>query len=143
MLTGILFSILAGTMIALQGIFNARMGDEVGLWHTNSFVHGTGFLVAFFILIFNEKLNLASIKDVPPYYLLGGVMGVIIILSVMKGIGEIGASYSVTIVIITQIILTAGVNYFGFFGEPVITFSLTKIIGLVLMISGILVYQLS
>ena len=143
MLYGMLFSVLAGIMVSMQGIFNARLSDKIGFWHTNTFVHGSGFLVAFIIMLMFENLNFSPIKEVRPYYLLGGVMGVVIIFSVINGISSIGASYTITLMIVTQIVFTAGINYFGYFGEPIILLSLRKAVGLVLMISGLVMYQMN
>ncbi len=89
-----------------------------------------------------ENLNFSPMKEVQPYYLLGGVMGVVIIFSVINGISSIGASYTITLMIVTQIIFTAGINYFGYFGEPIIILTLRKGLGLALMISGLVLYQL-
>jgi transporter family-2 protein len=90
-----------------------------------------------------SKISFANIKDVNPFYLLGGVLGVLIVFSVMKGISALGASYAITILIVTQIITNALINYFGIFGEHVITFSWTQILGLLMMIGGIFLYQLT
>ncbi|MGM0411304.1 MAG: DMT family transporter, partial [Bacillota bacterium] len=136
-------SILAGIMVSLQGIFNTRASEHIGLWQTNTLVHGTGFILAFIILISLNQVNFSTFKNVEPHYLLGGVFGVIIVFSVMIGISSLGASYSITILIVTQIIANALINYFGIFGEHVIVFSWPKILGISMMIVGIMLYQLS
>jgi len=141
MLYGMIFSVLAGVMVSMQGIFNARLSDKIGFWHTNTFVHGSGFVVAFIIMLLFENLNFSPLKEVQPYYLLGGAMGVVIIFSVINGISSIGASYTITLMIVTQIVFTAGINYFGYFGEPIIMLSLRKVVGLALMLSGLVLYQ--
>jgi transporter family-2 protein len=123
MIYGVLFSILSGILVSLQGIFNTRASEHIGLWNTNTLVHGSGFILAFIILITVSKINFTNIKNVNPYYLLGGVLGVIIVFSVMKGISALGASYAITILIVTQILTNALINYFGIFGEHVISFS--------------------
>lgn len=143
MIYGVFLSILAGIMVSLQGIFNTRASEHIGLWQANTLVHGTGFILAFIILISLNQVNLSAIKNVEPHYLLGGVFGVIIVFSVMIGISSLGASYSITILIVTQIIANALINYFGIFGEHIIVFSWPKILGLSLMIVGIMLYQLS
>lgn len=143
MLYGVVFSILSGILVSLQGIFNTRASEHIGLWHTNTLVHGSGFILALIILMAVSKISFANIKDVNPFYLLGGVLGVLIVFSVMKGISALGASYAITILIVTQIITNALINYFGIFGEHVITFSWTQILGLLMMIGGIFLYQLT
>lgn len=143
MIQGITFSIIAGIMISLQAIFNARISEKIGLWHANSFVHGTGFILAFIVLLLlNRKINFTRINEINPLYLLGGIIGAIIVFSAMKGVSGLGASYSVTIIIVTQLLITFIINIFGIFGESVINFSPIKILGLVMMISGVILFQL-
>ncbi|RKD30512.1 DMT family transporter [Thermohalobacter berrensis] len=143
MVWGVVFSILAGILISFQGIFNARASEKIGFWFTNTFVHGSGFLLALIILIIVEQVDFVKIKNVNPLYLIGGFLGVAIIYSVTKGITDLGATYAVTILIVTQIIVNAVINYFGFFGEEIILFSGYKILGLLLMLSGLILYQLA
>jgi|SRR6056297_1276595 len=143
MIYGVFLSIFAGIMVSLQGIFNTRASEHIGLWQTNTLVHGTGFILAFIILITVNQVNLSTIKNVEPHYLLGGVFGVLIVFSVMIGISTLGASYSITILIVTQVIANALINYFGIFGEHIIVFSWPKILGIILMVGGIMLYQLS
>jgi len=143
MLQGFLFSVLAGLFIALQSIFNARLGEAAGLWPSNAFVHGSGFLLALFILLtVSSDLSLTSFTAVKPHYLLGGALGVGIIFSVMQGVSLLGASFAIAVIIVTQVLVTFVINYFGIFGEPVIEITLTRIVGLVMMIAGFLLYQL-
>lgn len=142
MAQGILFSILAGLMISLQGVLNSRVSEKIGFWQTNVFVHFTGFLLAFIILILLGNLNFSNIKGIHPLYLIGGFLGVFIVFSVIKGITNLGASYSVAIVLVTQLIVNFLFNKFGLFGENVIHFSLTKYLGLAIMTVGVIVYQI-
>lgn len=143
MVRGILFSILAGLFIALQSIFNARLGEAAGLWPSNAFVHGSGFIFASLILLLvGSNINISSFTTIKPYYLLGGVLGVGIIFSIMQSVSLLGASFAITIVIVTQVLISFFINYFGVFGEPIIAVSLPRIIGLILMISGLIIYQI-
>src|SRR6056297_2908086 len=143
MIYGVFLSIFAGIMVSLQGIFNTRASEHIGIWQTNTLVHGSGFILAFILLIAVNKVSFSNIKDVNPYYLLGGILGVAIVFSVIKGISALGASYAITILIVTQIIANALINYYGVFGEHIIYFSWTKIIGILMMIVGVLLYQLT
>lgn len=143
MFYGVLFSIFSGILVSLQGIFNTRASEHIGIWQTNTLVHGSGFILAFILLIAVNKVSFSNIKSVNPYYLLGGILGVAIVFSVIKGISALGASYAITILIVTQILANALINYFGIFGEHVITFSWTQILGLLMMIGGIMLYQLT
>jgi transporter family-2 protein len=141
-MVGILFSLLAGVFISLQGVFNTRLSDKIGFWETNSFVHGTGFLVSLIVLSILGKGHLGNLAKVNKLYMLGGVFGVVIVFSVMKGISVLGATFSVAILLITQLIVSTIIDSFGLFGSPQIKFDITKFAGLAIMIAGIIVFKI-
>ncbi|MTI69648.1 MAG: DMT family transporter [Firmicutes bacterium] len=142
MVKGIIYSVLAGVLICIQGIFNTRASEKMGLWTTNFLVHGSGMLAVFIILLLLGNNGLTSFTKVNKLYLLGGIIGVVIVFSVMKGITLLGASYSITIVLIVQIIISAFISNYGLFNEAVISLDITKIIGLGFMMLGIVLFQL-
>lgn len=92
---GIIFSIIAGVAMSFQGVFNTRLGEKIGLWETNVIVQGTGLILTFIILLFVGNGNFKNIKEANKLYLLGGALGVVIIYTVMKGISELGPTYSI------------------------------------------------
>lgn len=141
MYKGTLFSIMAGLFIALQGIFNTRVSDKIGFWEANSFVKGTAFLFAIIIMLITGKGNFSNITQINKIYLLGGVMGAVIVFGVMKGITYIGASKAVTLIIVSQLVFTLIINIFGLFGEPTWQITFPKILGLIFMFLGIILFQ--
>ena len=138
---GIVFSIIAGLTMTLQGVFNTRLSDKIGTLESNTFVQGTGFLVSLIILIFSSRSGFKHIKEANKLYLLGGVLGVIIIFTVMKGIKSLGPTCSIAIILISQLSSAALIDYMGLFDSEVIKFGLTKFIGLVIMIVGIIIFK--
>ncbi len=145
MITGLFFSILAGIVIAAQSVFSARLGEKVGFYGANFLIHGTGFLLAMLLLFLFGKgeLSLNSLKGLNPLYATAGFIGVVIIFSIAQGVSKLGASRGVLIIVITQIILALIINVNGWFGEQQLSLTPAKGIGLVLMITGIVVYQLA
>jgi transporter family-2 protein len=139
---GALFSLLAGVLISLQSIFNTRAGDKIGLWETATFVHATGFIFALAIMLMFGNGSLKKLGEVDKLYLLGGIFGVIIIFSVIKGISLLGVTFSVSILLITQLIAATIIDTFGLFGSPQIKFDFTKPLGVFIMIIGIIIFKL-
>lgn len=139
---GISFAILAGLFISLQGVFNTRLGEKLGFWETNTFVHGTGFALTLLLMLFFGNGSFSGIGQVNKLYLLGGALGVMIIFSVMNAISTLGATYCIAILLVTQLIAATVIDSFGLFGSPVIKFDMTKFIGLVVMVAGILIYKM-
>lgn len=142
MTKGIIFSIAAGLCISLQGVFNTRLGEKLGFWETNTFVHGSGFALTLVIMLLYGTGNFSGIGEVKKLYLLGGFLGVIIIFSVMNAISALGATYCIAILLVTQLVAATVIDSFGLFGSPVIGFSMTKLVGLAVMIAGIVIYKL-
>jgi len=70
-------------------------------------------------------------------------VGVLIVFSISKSVSGIGASYGITIMLVSQILFTLCLNIFGFFGEETIKLSPMKGFGIVLLICGLLIFQLS
>lgn len=139
---GIIFSILAGIFISLQSIFNTRVSDKVGLFETTVIVHATGLIVAIAAMVLWGDGSLKRIGEVNKLYLLGGAFGVIIIYGVVRGISLLGATFAVSILLVTQLIVATMIDIYGLFDSPQIKFDFTKPLGILIMIAGIVVFKL-
>lgn len=138
---GVIFSVIAGIAMSLQGVFNTRLGEKVGTWETNFFVQGTGLILCFIIMLLAGHGNLRNIKDANKLYWLGGVLGVIIIFTVMRGIKDLGPTCSISIILVAQLTAAALIDAFGLFDSTQIRFGLTKTIGVIIMVIGILIFK--
>lgn len=138
---GLIYSIVAGMLMSIQGVFNTRASEKIGLWETNLLVHGSGFLltIVLFFIIGNGQLN--KIASVNKIYLLGGIIGVAIIFSVMKGVSAIGPALANMTILIAQLLLAYSIEAFGIFGTKAIGFEWQKIAGVLIMIGGIVLFQ--
>ncbi|WP_055669903.1 DMT family transporter [Desnuesiella massiliensis] len=138
---GIIFSIVAGVAMSIQGVFNTRLGQKIGLWETNILVQGIGFVIALLLFFFLGDGNIKDIKSVNKFYLLGGVIGVLITYSVMKGIDLMGPTYSIATILVAQLTAAALIDAFALFDTNKIQFGLTKILGIVIMVLGIIIFK--
>jgi len=145
MIKGVLFSVIAGMVIAMQSVFSARLGEKVGFFGSNFFIHGTGFLLAsFLLLIFGRgELTAESLKGLSPIYATSGFIGVLIIYSIAQGVSSLGAGRGILIIVVTQIVFALIINVAGLFGEIPLHLTPAKITGLLFMIFGVLIYQLA
>jgi bacterial/archaeal transporter family-2 protein len=140
---GAIFSILAGLFIALQGVFNTRLNEKIGLLETVTLVHAIGLTTALILLIFfSNGGDFKKLHDVNKFYLLGGAFGVIIIISVIKGISLLGASFAISLMLVTQLIMATIIDLLGLFGTKQVKFDITKPLGIILMILGIVVFKI-
>lgn len=138
---GIIMSILAGALMSFQGVFNTRLGEKIGTWETNVFVQGTGFMLTLIIVFILGDGNFKNIKQANKIYLLGGILGVAIIYTVMMGIKSLGPTCSIATILIAQLTAAALIDAFGLFGSEKLPFTLTKIIGVAIMVAGIVIFK--
>jgi transporter family-2 protein len=138
---GLISSIIAGISMSFQGVFNTRLSEKIGLWQTNFLVQSTAFFLTGLILLFLGKGDLSNIDSSSKVYLLGGPLSVIIIFTVMCGIKNLGPTYSISTILISQLLAAGIIDAFGLFGSEKIHFGLTKIIGILIMTLGIVIFK--
>lgn len=138
---GIIYALLAGVAMTIQGVFNTRLGEKIGTWETNSIVQGSAFVIALIITFFFGKGAISEVGKVNKLYLLGGVIGIFITFSVMESMSNLGPTYSVSIILVAQLLSAALVDYFGLFDTAKAPFGLSKIIGVIVMITGIVIFK--
>lgn len=138
---GIISSIVAGMCMSFQGVFNTRLSDKIGTWGTNVLVQGIGLVITVAALLITGDGNFKNLKTSNKLYLLGGVLGAIIIYTVMRGIRSLGPTCSIAIILVAQLTSAALIDAFGLFDTPQIRFGITKLIGVIVMIIGILIFR--
>ncbi|MGY0373742.1 DMT family transporter [Clostridium sp. JNZ J1-5] len=139
---GLICSIFAGIFMSLQGVFNTRLSEKVGLWETNMLVQGIGFALTLAIMLFVGKGDIRNLSSTNKLYLLGGPLGAAIIFTVMCGISKLGPAYAISTILIAQLLSAALIEAFGLFGSDKCNFGINKILGVIIMLVGIVVFKL-
>lgn len=137
----IIFPLLAGVFIALQGVFNTRVSEKIGFWEANTFVHATGLIITLILLVIAGDGSFSRLGEVNKLYLLGGVLGALIVYTVVHGIASLGAAMTTAILLVTQLITATVIDTFGLFGNQPIKFDYTKFVGIAVMIAGIVIFK--
>ncbi|MBC7958896.1 MAG: DMT family transporter, partial [Vallitaleaceae bacterium] len=44
-MSGFIFALIAGSFMAIQGVFNTRLTESSSMWVANTVVHSTGLVV--------------------------------------------------------------------------------------------------
>ena len=138
---GMLYSLLAGTIVATQNVFSTRISEKIGMWETTVVVHVAGLLFALVMASFFGSGTYKHLGEVNKIYLLAGALGVMIIFSVMNGVSALGASFAISLMVIAQLSFATLIDTFGLFGSDKIPFNLTKLIGLSIMVFGLVVFK--
>ena len=138
---GFIYSVVAGIFMSIQGVFNTRLSEKMGLWETNTLVQGAGFIITLIIMFFAGEGNIKNITSANKLYLLAAPLGVGITFTVMCGIGKLGPAYATSAILIAQLLFSGLIEAFGLFGTEKTQFGVTKILGFIILIVGILVFK--
>ena len=138
---GVLWSVLAGAAMSLQGVWNTRLSSRVGLYESNLIVQGIAFALSVLAVLFLGKGNFSALADVNKLYLFGGVLGIVITITVMLAIKGMGPTVAISVILIAQLLVAALIDAFGWFGSEKIPFGWQKYLGFGLMIAGVLCFK--
>ena len=74
-------------------------------------------------------------------YLLGGVLGLVITITVMMAIGNLSPTYAISTILISQLLVAAIIDAFGWLGSEKVPFTWNKYAGVALMIVGVVLFK--
>ena len=141
---GFLIALISGALMSIQGVFNTGVTKQTGPWITNSFVQFTGFFVCLFIWFFVERKE-TGVGDLfhvsHKYMLLGGLIGAMITWTVIVSMQKLGPAKAVLVIVVAQIFVAYLIELFGLFGAEKADFQWTKILGVLLAVGGIALFQ--
>lgn len=138
---GFIFAIIAGATMSIQGVMNTRLGDKIGLYESNVIVQGTAFLLAVIAVFIVGKGNFKEVLSINKLYLLGGVLGFLITITVMLSISKLSPTVAISTILISQLTVAALIDAFGLMESEKVSFSWNNFLGLALMIGGMILFK--
>lgn len=130
--------VLAGAMIALQSALNASLGRRAGNFGSVLILTLVSILVLLTLIILFP--GTASFRDLPRgreiYLYLGGVLGVAILAAPIFLLPRIGATPTLTALVVGQLSLALLMDHYGVLGLPRAEVTLPKLIGFGLLVLG-------
>ena len=140
---GMLIGLLSGMLMSIQGVFNAEVTKQAGVWVAAGFVQLTAFVIcvaAWFVT--GKEGSISGIVQVKPLYmLLGGVIGAFITLTVIVSMDQLGPARAAQLIVVSQIAAAYLIELFGLFGVDKANFQWSKVLGLGLSIIGIMIVK--
>jgi len=131
-------AILAGSLITVQSVLNSALGQKTGYLGSVlllTLVSLSALVVL--ILIFPQTANFRAIPGLAQWYLyLGGLLGVVILAAPIFLIPRIGATSTLTGIVLGQLLLAIIIDHFGLFGLPRMAISLQRVLGAILLVAG-------
>ncbi|CAM4274554.1 MULTISPECIES: DMT family transporter [Bacillus] len=139
---GIVFAVLAGVFITLQGTFNAKLSSHIGIWSTSIITHFIGFLIATTIFLLKKEEKIAELKDVKKIYLVAGALGGLIICAETIAIHSMGVTLTAGTLMVAQLLTATFIEMKGLFQMKKIQMERYHIVGTIVMIIGIVVFNM-
>jgi transporter family-2 protein len=129
----------AGGLIALQAPINSTLGRSVGTFQGAfvSFIVGTIALAIVASLSRGGMGQLGEIRGLPWYYLIGGLLGAVYVSTVLVTVRHLGAGGVTAATIAGQLMLAVVVDQFGWLGVDRHTISLSRALGILLLVAGV------
>ncbi len=140
----LIIALAAGVALATQSAINTQlakaMSGEAVIATFISFAVGT--LVLFFIAWVKTDLwgNLSTVPSQPWWKLIGGILGAVVVFTTVLLAPKLGITAMLFFIIVGQLITAATIDHFGFIGMPIREVNITKFIGLIIVVFGLVFY---
>ena len=127
--------------MSVQGVMNTRLGEGIGTMHANALVQCTAAVLSLAALLFAKDGSFAQLGQTNRLYWFGGVLGLVITVTVMLGIKKLSPTVAISVILISQLLVAALIDAFGLMDSEKTAFTWTKYAGLALMIGGVLLFK--
>lgn len=142
MVSGFLSALVAGSLVGLQNVFNSQVNEHVPSWATTAWVLGLGALASLAIGLFMEGASMFAWQTMQPWYWGSGILGVGVVLGLVQSIRRLGPTVAVSIVLASQLAFALLWDALGWLGVGQSPFSLKRLLGVLLIVGGVLVFKL-
>ena len=143
MLLGLLFAIMAGTLVGVQNIFNSKVNEKTGSWTTTTSVLGLGFLASFMLGLFFEGWKMFDLQQMIGWYWFSGLLGIGVVAGIVQSIKHLGPTFAISIVLTSQLGFAVLWDSLGWMGLEKVPFTWQQFLGVIVIIAGAIVFKWS
>ena len=131
-------AVIAGLAGSVQVAVMARLGDRVGIFGALAWATFLTAAIAFALLLVVQQGagDFVAAARQPVWLWSGGVMGVVIVLTITFAGARIGVAATVGILIAGQLAMGTLIDRFGLFGVERVAISWPRLIGIALLAAG-------
>jgi len=136
----VVMAVLAGTMIAAQGVVNGRMAFHMGGPMQAAFISFTIGWIALLALnlAFGNRLPVLEAVGAAPWWAwLGGLMGAVVVTLAAFAVPRIGVATYVSAFIAGQLTAALFYDHFGILGQAVREITPLRLLGVLFMGIGV------
>ena len=139
----IMLAVCGGATLSIQAAINGQLGSSVGVFKSAFLTFSVGALVTALLIFFFEPKQVVTLMDVPKWQLLGALFGVPYIVIMVLAVQRIGTAVATVAVIFGQLTMSMLIDSFGWLGNAVIPFSLSRLGAIVCLAIALIFIYLS
>ena len=139
----IAFAFLAGSLLPLQGAFNAQLGAAVASpIHASliSFVVGT-LAIAAYALVTQQSVSWAAVAGAPWYAWIGGLCGAVALTAIILTYPRLGPGLSFGLLVAGQLIVSVLLEHFDILVAHPHPISALRLVGVALVLGGVVMIR--
>ena len=141
-MVGWIVALISGVLMSIQGVLNTEVTKQTSLWVSTGWVQLSALIVCITAWLIRDRSSVTALMDVSPkYMLLGGVIGAFITVTVVKSMADLGPARAAMLIVISQLAVAYVIELFGMFGVEKQPFEWRKLIGLLVSVTGIIVFK--
>ncbi|WP_438432649.1 DMT family transporter [Gorillibacterium sp. sgz500922] len=139
---GMLLAFMAGSLVSLQNIFNSKMNEHNGSWTTTAVVLGLGFAASTALGLLLNGNGFWTFGHLKLWYPFSGLFGIGVVVCLVRAMRLAGPTLAVSLVMTSQLTLALILDSVGAFGLERVPFQTNKLIGVLILIAGVAVFQI-
>lgn len=132
------FAFGMGALLPVQAGMNARLREALGSPYRASFVSFFVGTVALVVLVLLTRGEPAEPRQAPWWAWVGGLIGATLVTGAVVLTPRLGAAALFAALVAGQLTAAAVIDHFGLVGYPVLPFSSSRAVGIVLLLAGAL-----
>ena len=142
-MVAVITAIISGALMSIQGVFNEGVTKQTSVWLSAAFVQLTALLFCIAAWLFTGREGAVGelFKIDNKYMLLGGVLGALIIYTVIRSMAGLGPAQAVMIIVTAQLVVAYLIELFGLFGVERVGFQWQRLAGVAIAIGGIILFK--
>jgi transporter family-2 protein len=132
----------AGIGIPVLAAMNAALGRHLGApMLAGAVLLAVGFLTASVVALITGPGALVKLASAPRHLLLAGLLLAFYVLSITAIAPKFGVGNAIFFVLVGQLLSAATIDHFGLFGAQSVPISWSRLCGLLLMATGVVLTQ--
>ena len=143
----IFLTVIIGTCLAIQPIFNSTVLRFTGsVWYAALCSLSVSISIVLCICFLNDRfatLRGGGALQIPKYYILAGICGVLILAFTVYCVTKIGPLLTASLTVTVQMIVATITSHYGWLGLTQEPINWIKILGIVFLVAGVVLVKLS